>query len=333
MFARPVVTSVAMLVAVFVIGTAGFMYIEGWRLLDAVWMVMITLTTIGFGEVHRLSDHGRVFAMGLIVAGVSVGTYTMTALTTMVVEGRLQNWIRARQRRAEMNALRDHFIVVGYGRLGQAIAEELHANQVPVCVVEKDAAKVAGMEASRRFPVVVGDGAHDDVLREAGIERARGLAVAVEVNASAIYVTLSARELNPNLTIVTRVDDPVDATKARRAGASSVVSPYNMGGWRIAHELVRPHATSFLDVLTLAAYEDLHLDEFAVPAGSPLAGRTLGELRVGEAHGVLIVAVRRADGSMVPTPRASEAVHVGDILIAIGNPAKVREFGARVRPG
>ena len=229
------------------------MWIEHWRMLDAVWMVVITLTTIGFGEVHAMSDGGRVFAMGLILAGVSVGTYSMTGLTTMVVEGRLQNWVRNRQRRKEMDALRNHFIVVGFGRLGQAIAEELHASQVPVCVVERDAEKFAASEASRRFPVVLGDGAQDDVLRQAGIERARGLAVAVESNATAIFVTLSARELSPRLTIVTRVDDPADAIKARRAGASSVVSPYNMGGWRIAHELVRPHATSFLDLLTLAA--------------------------------------------------------------------------------
>jgi voltage-gated potassium channel len=268
--------------------------------------------------------------MGLIVAGVSVGTYTMTALTTMVVEGRLQSWIRDRQRRKEMNALRNHFIVVGYGRLGQAIAEELHATGVPVCVVEKDADRLHLTEATRRYPLVVGDGAQDDVLRQAGIERARGLAVAVEQNASAIYVTLSARELNPRLTIVTRVDDPADAIKARRAGASSVVSPYNMGGWRIAHELVRPHATSFLDLLTLASYEDIQVDEYAVEADSPLAGRTLGELQVGQAHGVLIVAIRHADGSMVPTPGAAQRVQVGDILIAIGNPKAVRSFGRRV---
>lgn len=327
MIGRPIVNAVGLFAVILAVGTFGFMRIEHWRFLDALWMVVITLTTIGYGEIHQLSDAGRIFAIGLIVAGVSVGTYAMTALTSMVVEGQLQDWIRDRRRRREMKALRNHFIVVGFGRLGQAIADELHASGVAVCVVEKSPEKLALAESTHRFPVVAGDGAHDDVLRQAGIERARGLAVAVDLNAQAIYVTLSARELNPTLTIVTRVDDQADAVKARRAGASSVVSPYNMGGWRIAHELVRPHATSFLDLLTLAAYEDIQLEEFPIGPGSTWVGQTLGGLNVGEAYGVLIVAIRRADGTMTPTPRAGETIRTGDVLIAIGAPDAVRTFG------
>lgn len=333
MLPRSIRIAVALFFTVLVLGTVGFMGIEGWSFVDALWMVVITLTTIGFGEVHPLSSGGRVFTIGLIGAGVSVGTYAMGSITQLIVEGQLQDLIRQRRRKREMRALRNHFIVVGYGRLGQAIADELHASGVPVCVVERDPAKVALAEGQHRFPVVVGDGAHDDVLREAGIERARGLAVAVDASAQAVYVTLSARELNPKLVIVTRVDDASEALKARRAGASSIVSPYTMGGWRIAHELVRPHATSFLDLLTLASYEEMQLEEFLVKDTSPHVGRTLADLAVGRDFHVLIVGIRRGDGHLVPTPRADETIHAGDVLIAIGHPDAVRAFGTVVGVG
>lgn len=332
MLPRPIVVSVVLLVAIAVIGLVGFMAIEGWSPFDALWMVVITLTTIGFGEIHPLSPPGRAFTIGLILAGVSVGTYAMGSLTQMIVEGQLQEMLRQRRRRKQMKALWNHFIVVGYGRLGQAIAEELHASGVPVCVVEMDAEKVKAAEAHRLYPVVQGDGANDDVLRLAGVERARGIAVAVDASAQAVYVTLSARELNPKLTIVTRVDDTAEALKARRAGASSVVSPYTMGGWRMAHELIRPHATSFVDLLTLATHGDVQLQEFAVVAGSPLVGASLAELRLSDDTGAMVVAIRRADGALVPAPRGPERFQVGDVLIAIGTATAIQKLAERV-PG
>ena len=175
-----------------------------------------------------------------------------------------------------------------------------------------------------------GDGANDDVLRAAGILRARGIAIAVSSSAEAVFVTLSARELNPELNIVTRVADSEHALKAKRAGASSVVSPHTMGGWRMAHGLVRPHASSFLDLATLASHAELLLEEFEMPPGSALAGRSLGDLRLGEQLGVLIVAIRRSSGAMIPTPSANEVLAAGDVLIAIGAPAKVRALGLRM---
>lgn len=328
MFPRPLILSVALLASVVFAGTVGFMWIEGWTPLESVWMVVITLTTIGFGEIRPLSDTGRWFTIGLIVAGVSTGAYAMGSATQLVVEGRLQDMLRHRARRRQMDALRNHFIVVGYGRLGQAIVHELLAAKVPVCVVELDPHKADLAEHDHPVPVIVGDGSSDEVLREAGVERARGLAVAVDASAHAVYVTLSARELNPKLTVVTRVEDASAALKARRAGASSVVSPHDMGGWRIAHELLRPHATSFLDVLTLSAYAEIQLEEFPVDRNSRFADRTLSELDMGDKLGVLVVAIRRADGTMLAAPRATERIREGDVLIAIGSPEAVRKLGA-----
>lgn len=327
MIPRPLVFALLAFSAVLAIGTGGYMMLEGWRPLDALWMVVITLTTIGYGEVHRLSDAGRVFTIGLVLSGLGIGTYTMGSITRLMVEGKLGQAMRQRWRRQRMEQLRDHYVVVGYGRLGQAIVDELRAAGVPYCVVERDP-HLVGMLEERGIASVVGDGSDDQVLRTAGIERAAGLAVAVSSAAEAVFTTLSARELNPRLNIVTRVADAETAIKAKRAGASSVVSPHTMGGWRMAHGLVRPHTTSFLDLATLASHEDILLEEYLLPDDSPLVGKTLADLRVGERWRVLLVAIRRKDGRMIPTPQASDLLQAGDIVIAIGGPDPVRRFGA-----
>jgi voltage-gated potassium channel len=315
------------LVGVLIVGTAGYMWIEGWGALDALWMVVITLTTIGFGEVHPLSTAGRAFTLIIILAGVSVGTYTMSQVTAQVVEGKMGAAIRLRRRRRRVEALKDHFIVVGYGRLGQTIVEELTASSVAVCVIDKEPNALARLTAAG-LPFVEGDGSDDRALKEAGIARARGLAVAVSSSAEAVFVTLSARELNRGLNIVTRVADAENAVKARRAGATSVVSPHTMGGWRMAHGLVRPHASSFLDLATLATHAEIQLDEFLIPAGSSLVGSTLRSQRIGERFGVLVVAIRRVDGTMVATPSANVVLDARDVVIVIGAPKGVVDFGA-----
>lgn len=311
-------------------GVVGYVAIEGWSTLDALWMVVITLTTIGFGEIHPLSPAGRVFTMGLIVAGLGIGTYTMGQLTAMVVEGELGDVLRARRRRRHMDALNGHTIVVGYGRLGKTIVQELLAAGMPVAVIEQDPALVQEIEAGQVCPVVVGDGADDDVLRLAGVKRAKGLAVAVSNAAQAVFVTLSAREMNPGLNIVTRVSDAEHALKAKRAGATSVVSPHTMGGWRMAHGIVRPHASTFLDLATLGSHEDVQFDEFFVAAGSPLVGKSLGELAIRDRFHVVVVAIRRSAGHIVPAPGSAEVARADDVLIVVGAPDAVRAMATFV---
>lgn len=330
---RPLAFPLALLAAVVVTGVGGLMWIEGWDLLDAVWMVIITLTTIGFGEIHPLSDAGRMFTLGLIVAGVGVGTYAMSQLTTLLVEGQLPALLRERRRKAQMDRMRNHFIVVGYGRLGKTVADELRASGVPHCIIEKDPALVRQIEEAHQCPVFLGDGSDDDVLRAAGVERARGVAVAVSSGAEAVYATMSARELNPKLYIVTRVTDHEHAVKARRAGADEVVSPHTMGGWRMAHGMVRPHTSSFLDLAMLSAHPDIQIEEVEVPPDGPLAGQRIRDLHLHDQNGILIIAMRRKGGAMVPAPTADEVLATGDILIVIGEPRRLREWLDRVAPG
>ncbi len=312
---------------VFAFGTVGYMSIEGWSFLDALWMVVITLTTIGFSEVHPLTAAGRIFTMILIASGVSVGTYAMTQLTRAVLEGDLARAVQERRRERTMRELDKHHIVVGYGRLGRVVTRELLDSENSVVVIERDPTLLEEL-AQNSIPAIPGDGGDDQVLRRAGIERAAGLAITAVPMAEAIFITLSARQLNPNVPILTRVDSDEGAVKARRAGATGVVSPHIMGGWRMAHGLVRPHTTTFLDLATLAEHEDIMLDEIDVEEGSGVDDCSLASLGSRYQHGVLIVAIRRPSGEMVVTPGASTRVHAGDVLIVIGEPHRVRRLNA-----
>ena len=306
------------------------MSIEGWSALDAFWMVTITLTTIGYGEVRPLSPAGRIFTIVLISSGVSVGTYAMTQLTRSVLEGDLARAYRDRRRRLTMRMLDQHQIVIGYGRLGRIVAGELLDAGHDVAVIERDPV-VCEEIASAGIPVIQGDGADDDCLRNVGIERARGVAITAAPVAEAIFVTLSARQLNPTVPILTRVESDEGAVKARRAGATGVVSPHIMGGWRMAHGLTRPHTTTFLDLATLAEHDDIMLDEIEVEAAAGLEDCTLAKLGMRHQHRVLIVAIRRPSGEMVVTPQATTNIHTGDVLIVIGEPARVRHLNLVMR--
>lgn len=313
----------ALLAGVFFIGTAGYVVIEGWSVLDAFWMVTITLTTIGFGEVHPLTDAGRIFTILLVVSGVSVGTYAMTQLTRAVLEGDLARAYAERRRQRVMQQLENHHIVVGYGRLGRIVTHELHDTGAAVVIIERDPELVREL-LDHGIPALAGDASDDELLREAGIERAKGVAITAAPVAEAIFITLSARQLNSTVPILTRVESDEGAVKARRAGATGVVSPHIMGGWRMAHGLVRPHSTSFLDLATLAEHDDIMLDEIRVHPDSGWSGLTLKDLGQRTRHGNIIVAIRKASGEMHVTPGATSQLCSEDLLIVIGEPAKVR---------
>ena len=332
-FRRSLLLAALLPVAILGVGTAGYVFIEGWSVLDALWMVAITLTTIGYGEVQPLSSEGRIFTMAYLAGGLSVGTYAVTRLTSALLEGDIVQLYRDNRRRRLMKSLVDHYIVIGFGRLGEVVVRELLETGSPVCIVESDPDVVERLERDGAMVVLQGDGAEDEVLRAAGIERARGLAVTAAPVAQAIFVTLSARQLNPEIPILTRVDSDESSVKARRAGASAVVSPHIMGGWRMAHGLARPHTTNFLDLATLAEHDDIMLDEVEVDAGSKWVGRTLGEMQVAREQGVIVVAIRRVSGEMEVTPSAATPLFADDILIVVGTPERVNGFNRVIRRG
>ena len=321
--------SLLMLALVIVVGVVGYVQLEGWTPFDALWMVVITLTTIGYGEPHPLSSAGRLFTMTLVLGGVTIATYALSTITQALLEGDLQAYLAQRRLRKVMSGMRDHYIVIGYGRLGQVVAKELSDSSGPIVVIERDPKRCEDLRRNA-IPVVEGDGADDHQLKAAGIDRCRGVAVTTAPVAEAIFATLSARQLRPDVPILTRVESDEEGVKARRAGATAVVSPLIMGGWRMAHGLARPHAASFLDLATLAEKDNIMLDEILVEPSAVVVGSTLAAFAANHQHGVLIVAIRRPGGHLLTTPRGDTLVGAGDVLIVIGEPARVRALAALV---
>jgi voltage-gated potassium channel len=305
-------------------GVLGYIVLEGWSFLDAIFMTVTTITTVGYGEVHPLSAPGRVFTIVLIIVGVGGALYTFGALVGWLLA--FDSPERQRRRRVEraLGALRDHFIICGYGRVGRGVVEVLQRERVPFVVVDVNQASLATAE-EHGLLAVFGDGTSDEVLRRAGIERARGLITAVDSDANNVYVVLSARGLRPDLLIVARASTDEAAQKLERAGATHVLSPYSMAGRQMAMLAVKPTAVELAETLLHAEGGELVVEEVLVTDGSALVGVGLGQLRRQGHDAPMIVAVRHG-GNLVASPPDDYRLRTGDRLVAIGNPTQLREL-------
>ena len=309
-------------------GTVGYHVLEGWSWIDSLWMVVITLTTIGYGETHPLSDAGRLFTLGLIVSGVGLSAYSLTQVTRFIVDGELGRSLAARRKRRTMDRLEGHYIVVGLGRLGREVAEELHHRGHQVVGIELDPA--IGSNLSSLHIRLTGDGSSDNMLREAAVDRARGLAAATGSDAANIFVTLSARQLSPHLHIVTRVDEQDSIQKAYRAGASAVINPYGISGARMAQGLIRPHAAELMDQVVGRLNTEFELDDVIIGETEDYNG-PLERLGIPQRHKVLLVAIRRANGEVSTMPSHQTELQPGDVAIVVGRPADIRTFALAAR--
>lgn len=314
---------VALLLGVVTVGVAGYRTIEGWSWLESVWMAVITITTIGYGEIRPLSEHGRYFTLAYILGAVGAGGYAVATLTGYVVDGGLVRDLSDRRRRQSMSQLSNHFIVVGYGRLGREIAEDLRHDGARVVVVDNTAQHLEALPPGVLH--VVGDGSSDAVLREAGIERARGVAIATPSSAVNVFITLSVRQLNERIYIITRVEDADAGPKAIRAGANAIVSPFASAGTRMAHRLLHPNAAEFVEQLFNREHRELVVDD--VRLGPKLHG-TLAGLRLRDTHGIGVIAVRRPDGELVTVPHSATSITQGDIVVVVGSEDAIRAFRA-----
>jgi len=306
-------------------GTAGFRIIEGYPLFDAFYMTLITVTTVGYQEVHPLSAAGRAFNSALILFGVSVVFFAVGTMTQTIIELELHDRFGKRRTRKAIMKMHDHFIVCGYGRVGRNAARELQKTGAQFLVIDRNEqraarAREAGMTA------MMADATRDETLREAGIEGARGFVAALATDADNVFVILTARNLNPRLTIVTRASEEEAEAKLRRAGADIVFSPYSMAGQKLAQSLVRPHVVQFLDFAAESMGLDVMIEQFQVAEGADVVRKTLGDLKVRQDTGVMVLAVRKPDGNMVFNPPADTQIAAGDFLIAMGEQAHLRAF-------
>lgn len=310
---------------IFLFGIVGYMAIERWSFFDALYMTVITLTTVGFMEVHPLSSAGRVFTMILIVTGVASFLLLATSFVEYVIGGSLTGFLRTRRMQQTIGGLSGHFIVCGYGRVGEQVVKDLRLQGKRVVVVEDNQTRVG--DVGLHHPMVVGDATDEGVLARAGIGRAEGLVAATGEDTANIVVTLTARAMNPKLVIVARADSDASEPKLRRAGATHVISPYRIAGRRIATQLLHPSVSDFLDLVMHTGALELWMKEVAISDGSELVGRTLHEARLREGLGINVLAVAGLiDGEMITTPPDTYVVRDGDRLIVLGTNEQLGEL-------
>ena len=314
--------ALALIIIVIAFGTAGYQLIEGWNFLDALYMTIITLTTVGYREVHELSSRGMIFTIVLLMVGVGTFLYALRAGAKIILEGELQELFGRKRLEKKIKELKGHYIVCGYGRMGKIICRELKAKNVPFVAIERN-----GDFLNNRlddFLGISGDATNDDILREAGIERAKGLISVLPNDALNLYVVLSARELNPDLHIVARAGEEGSENKLLRAGADKVVSPYHIGGLRIAHTILRPAVVDFIEFATKTGNIELQMEEVTIPEGSSMADKSLDQCGIGRELGIIIVGIKRHTGEMRFNPTSRSTIKAGDTLIALGEISKLK---------
>lgn len=310
------------LVSIVSAGTIGYMVIEDYSFLEALYMTVITASTVGFREVRALSDAGRVFTVVLIIVGVGAMLYTLTTIVQYLLEGHLANIWGRRRMREKISGLKDHVVLCGYGLVGREVAEVFRAEGVPFVIVELSAGVVSQAEKDG-MPIVQGNATSDDVLEEAGIGRARAMVAALGSDADNIYVTLSARALRSDLFIVARAATAESEPKLRRAGANRTMSPYRVGGRRLAMLTLRPVVVDFVDTTLTSRDGELVLENVRLSPGSPVCGQTIEQSRrfAGKAT---VLAVRKADGLLIANPQGDTVLEVEDELMVIGTRDQLR---------
>ncbi len=319
----------ALLLIVMAVGTAGFHFIEGWTWFDGFYMVVTTLTTIGYQEVHPLSHAGRVFNVVVILTGVSLVLLGVGALSQALLEFELQSFLGRRRMERDIGRLDHHYIICGMGRVGRSVARELAGKPAQFVFIESAESKLQRYSAEN-WLVVAGDATQEQVLRSAQIEKAHGLIAATTTDATNLYIVLTARGLNPGLKIIARASEDNAEKHLLAAGADSVVSPYSFAGRRIAQSLLRPHVVSFLDTATTHLGMDLEIGEIHIADKSRFAGTTIEGSRIRQDRGVIVLAIKRQAG-MRFNPAPDERIEPEDCLIAMGEPSQLRRLEQAAR--
>ncbi len=304
------------------------MAIEGFSFLDALYQTITAATTAGFGEINPLGSAGRVFTIVIIILGVIVILYVLTAVMQIAVEGELESILGARRMKSKIKALKDHYILCGYGRVGTEIAREFADRGVPFVIVESNPEAIARAQAAGHL-VLEGDATSDTVLREAGIERARALLAASDSDAGNTFVVLTAKALRPDLHVVSRASRAESEPRMLRAGADRAISPYAIAGRRMALSTLQPLMVEFIDTLTRGRHEEQHiLAEIEISEESGLGGRSIADV-MQSAPRAVVLGVQRADGAIQVGPHSDTPLAVGDRLIVLGDEAELEAIRPR----
>lgn len=312
-------------------GAVGYMVIEGWSFTDALYMTVITLSTVGYGEVQRLSSTGRMFTMVLIILGVGFAFYFAGSIIRFMVEGRIREILGRRKLERKINAQKGHYIICGYGRVGTAICEALGPTPIDIVVIERDPARVTRLN-ERNILHIAGDATDEENLIKAGIERAQGLVTALKTDSDNVYVTLSARQLNPDLFVIARSAEEQAEKKMIAAGADKVVCPYRMGAHRMAQTILSPTVTDFLELTLMDTSRDIQMEEMSVDRSSKLTDVALQDSGIRQDLDLIIVAVKKAAGDMLFNPSSQTELHAGDTVITIGETENLEQLRRLLNP-
>jgi voltage-gated potassium channel len=311
--------------AVFTLGTFGFHFLENYPWFDAFYMVLTTMTTVGYGEIHPLSPRGRVFNSFLIFFGVGIMLQAVTVIAQIVVEREFGELLGKRRSKRMIDRLTNHFIICGFGRVGRGAAQEMQRSGVPFVVIDNDEGRV---ERAMRLGMlaVLADATRDDALRELHVQRASGLVAALASDADNMFLILSAKTLNPKLMVSARANEEESEEKLRRAGADMVFAPYHLTGHRLAQSILKPHVQEFMDIFFRNMGLGASMEQVRVETGSEVAGKSLKDIQLRRELGVIVLGIRRANGHMEFNPPADAIINAGDNLIVMGEAAGLRRL-------
>ncbi len=309
--------SLTMLIAVLIFGTACYYYVENMSIFEAFYMTMITISTVGFSEIKPLSPQGRIVTMIIISFGITLGAYTIGMIIRIFIEGELKKSFGRRKMESKISKLRNHYIVCGFGRIGELICRELHLSNIRFVVIEKDPQVIEKLE-NEKYLFLPMDSTSEEALIKAGIMDAKGLVTAVTHDADNVFIILTAKGLRPDIFVLSRSSDVKNEGKLIRAGASRVVSPYLIGGRRMAQMLIKPTVTDFIDIAMMNNNLDLVMEEAKIRTRSELIGKNLMESNLRQDYGVIIVAIKKKIGGMVFNPIPTETFEAEDIIVVLG---------------
>lgn len=321
----PFIVSQVSIILVSAGAVLGYMELEGWNFVDSLYMVVITLSTVGFGEVHPLTEAGRTMTTILILTGVGNFAFILGAFSQILVEGKLYKFLGRRRVLKSIDRLRDHCIICGYGRIGSVVAKEILDEGVDVVVIENDEKAVEMLEEEGILHIA-DDATSDDTLRQAGIAHAQSLIAALSLDSANVYVVLSARQLNDELNIVARAGAQEHVSKLKHAGANAVLMPNRIGGVRMAQSVLRPTVTSFMDLAHRKTSMDIQMEELTISEGSELVGKNLIESEIRPRFNLILIGIKPQGEDMHFNPEPQTVLHAGDTIIAVGAVDKLELF-------
>lgn len=323
--AQRLVVALASIVSIMFIGIGGYTLLEGWNLIDSFFMTVITLSTVGYGEVKPLSMRGRLFTSGLIIMGATLVAIVLASITQMLFEGSIKEIFGRKRMEKEIQGLKNHYIICGYGRTGRVISSEFLRKKVPFIVVETDAQKVASL-LEKDILAILGNAEDEEVLKKAGIEKARGLICATPKDAQNVFITITARALNKDLYILSRAEEEGSEQKLYQVGANKVVCPHHIGGLRMAQAVLQPAVVDFIEIGTHRQHLGLYMEEVMVQEGSELDHKPLKDTKVRKELGLIVIAIKRADGEMLFNPPADTPLDPGDKIVVMGDIDKIQKL-------